>query len=142
MPYQLVLRVYSYFSGESKQTAELKEFFDFVGSDYASALRHVPTRWVTLGSALERCLCNHDALKAYFQSTENCPSFLKQFYYYEDDDVISYCILQLYFMHHILDVFQISILKLQANSLTICELYIIFSQEWMINSLVPWLGKE
>lgn len=118
-----VLRVYSYFSGEAKRTAQLKEFFEFVGSEYLKILKHVPTRWISLFAALERCLRNFDALKSYFQSSDTCPKFLEQFFCYEDDDVLPYCVAQLHFAHHILDVFRVATLRLESDSLTVSELY-------------------
>ena len=74
-----VLRIYSYFSGEAKRTAQLKEFFEFVGSEYLQILRHVPTRQLSLFSSLERCLRNFDALKSYSSLVILVLNFLSSF---------------------------------------------------------------
>lgn len=64
----LVLKVYAEFSSSSKKNEQLKQFCEFVGCEYSSILRHVPTRFLSLYPAVDRLLKNWPALKSYFLS--------------------------------------------------------------------------
>jgi len=66
--------VYSHFSISANRRVELQDFFDFLDLQYNDLLRHVPTRWLSLGPAIERLLKSWPAVISYFQSMgEECP---------------------------------------------------------------------
>lgn len=77
----LVLKIYAEFSSSAKNNDKLKEFCKFVGEDYCTILRHVPTRFLSLYPAVDRLLTNWTALKSYFLSKgKKCSLFTIKFY--------------------------------------------------------------
>jgi len=70
----IVTAVYSHFSISANRRVELKEFFEFVDLEYHDLLRHVSTRWLSLGPAIQRLLQSWPALISYFRSLgQECP---------------------------------------------------------------------
>uniref|UniRef100_H3AQW2 DUF4371 domain-containing protein n=1 Tax=Latimeria chalumnae TaxID=7897 RepID=H3AQW2_LATCH len=64
----LVIKVVNDFLSSAKRLEALKDCFDFVEQEYCSLLWHVPTRWLSLLSAIDRLLKTWKSLKAYFLS--------------------------------------------------------------------------
>lgn len=62
----LVLKIYNEFSTSSKRYDQLKEYCKFLETEYKKLLKHIPIRWLTLYTALDRLLLNWTAVKMYF----------------------------------------------------------------------------
>jgi len=58
----IVLKIYGHFSVSAKRRDNLKEFHDFVKTEFKEILRHVPTRWLSLQPCIERILLSWKAL--------------------------------------------------------------------------------
>ena len=58
--------IYYYLKHSSKRQTELKEIQDMCGTQNLKVLKHVPTRWLSLGQCLSRLLILRDPLKRYF----------------------------------------------------------------------------
>lgn len=89
----VVLKIYSHFSSSSLRRENLKEFVEFVNLEYQEILKHVPTRWLSLGPAIERILKFYPALISYFISIgDECPLIIKKLLGINEDetDVQSY----------------------------------------------------
>nr|XP_005313440.1 uncharacterized protein LOC101943458 isoform X1 [Chrysemys picta bellii]XP_005313442.1 uncharacterized protein LOC101943458 isoform X1 [Chrysemys picta bellii] len=131
----LVIKVFSEFSSSAKNISELKEFFDFLETEYSEILRHVPTRFVTLFTAVDRLLKHWPALKSYFvnkgEEKVSCAiwAFLsEQEDAVSDDDIITLPELYIYFVHNILSQFNNTIKVLESDFIQVTELYGIFNR--------------
>lgn len=122
----LVLKVYSEFSAFAKRTAQLKEFFDFAHLEYKSILRHVPTRWLSLLPALDRLLLNWPVLREYFlnEGENDCAEIIWKAFKDENCLALCYC----YFIHNIMQIFDIYIKKLESDYITCAELHTIMTE--------------
>ncbi len=68
-----LFKIYSYFSIYTVRNEELKEFCDFVDTEYKVLLSHSKTLWLSLFPCVDRILKMFDALKSYFLSIEKPP---------------------------------------------------------------------
>lgn len=101
----IVLKTYNEFSSSSKKTEAFKEFHEFCEMEYEDLLRHVPTRWLSLTSAVNRILKHFVPLKSYFQSQNRCPPIISKFF--SSDLAEAY----LGFFCHIGQLFLVNIVK-------------------------------
>ncbi|XP_043381024.1 uncharacterized protein LOC114021903 isoform X1 [Chelonia mydas] len=131
----LVIKVFSEFSSSAKNVSELKEFFDFLETDYSEILRHVPTHFLTLFTAVDRLLKHWPALKSYFvkkgEEKVSCAiwAFLsEQEDAVSDDDIITLPELYVYFVHNILSQFNNTIKVLESDYVQVTELYGVFNR--------------
>ncbi|KAI4466368.1 hat family dimerization domaincontaining protein-related [Holotrichia oblita] len=118
--------------GNAKNVANLKECFQFVQQEYHQVLRHIPVRWLSLFQALDRLLLNWNAIKAYFlqQGAENCDRIIWKFVGDQEDqlsDQPTFAECYIYFVHHVLFIFQSSIKTLEQSHLVITDVYEIMS---------------
>lgn len=83
-----VLKVYSECSCSAKKVETLKEFFEFISTQYKGIPRHVPTRWLSLLPAVQRILECWPALKSYFLSLgeNDCPHIVWKFMCRDGED--------------------------------------------------------
>ncbi|KAI4457230.1 hat family dimerization domaincontaining protein-related [Holotrichia oblita] len=128
----LVLKVFNSFNCSAKNVANLKECFQFVQQEYHQVLRHIPVRWLSLFQALDRLLLNWNAIKAYFlqQGAENCDRIIWKFVGDQEDqlsDQPTFAECYIYFVHHVLFIFQSSIKTLEQSHLVITDVYEIMS---------------
>jgi hypothetical protein len=131
----IVTAVYSHFSISANRRTELQEFFNFVDLEYHDMLRHVSTRWLSLGPAIERLLQSWPALISYFKSIgADCPKRLSKAIGLhtdneeEDGDVkLNVTKAGLYFARNLCNVFQQAVLALEGDDVTFCELFPIMS---------------
>lgn len=120
----------------------LKEFCEFANIEYKRVLSHGNTRFLSLLPAIERILLLFDALKSYFMTIENCPAVLLAFF----EDPVSELFLK--FVHGTVQMFQISILKLESDYVTaseateVYEELIIKLEERKANNFIPFAAKQ
>ncbi|XP_073206492.1 uncharacterized protein [Lepidochelys kempii] len=131
----LVINVFSEFSSSEKNISELKEFFDFMGTEYSEILPHIATRFLTLFTAVDRLLKNWPALKSYFVSKgeENvCRAiwaFLsEQEHAVSNDETLTLPELYIYFVHNIMSQFNNTIKVLESDYVQVTELYTKFNK--------------
>ena len=120
----IVMKLYNHFHIFSIRVAELIEFSEFVGVTYRNLLSFSKTRWLSLLPAIERILKMFEPLKSYFlsQSNSKCPAILKSFF----SDPINECYLLL--IHSQMSVFQHSILSIEKENNSICEVLAVLSK--------------
>ena len=114
-----VLKVYSFFNGQTKRSVALQEFCAFVEVEYLKPLRHSPIRWLTLKPAIERLLELWPALKSMFDSEERLPRIIREFV----NSPKSLC--TGYFLVSILNDFTEATLELEVNRLLQLKLGIL-----------------
>nr|XP_032636485.1 uncharacterized protein LOC116824950 isoform X1 [Chelonoidis abingdonii] len=130
----LVIKVFSEFSSCANNISELKEFLDFMETEYSEILCHVPTRFLTLFTAVDRLLKNWPALKSYFVSkgeeTVSCAIwvFLSEQEDTVSDDDITLPELYIYFVHNMMSQFNNTIKVLESDYIQVTELYTIFNK--------------
>lgn len=111
----LVMKLFNHFSIYTVRVNTLKEFCDFVSVSYQDLLHHSKTRWLSIFPAVERVLSLFEPLQSYFLSIENCPKYLKSFF--ENPLARAY----LHFLQSLSHTFQISILKIEQESVSVIE---------------------
>lgn len=133
----LVLKIYSEFSSSAKRVAELKEFFEFMDTEYVQLLGHVSVRFLTLLPALDRILASWDVLKSYFQSAgqENVSQLVWKFVASEKegdslssdkDKCSSLPEFYIYFAHSILSILTTALKRLESEYIQPTEVYNVF----------------
>lgn len=125
----IVTCVYSHFSISANRRIKLKEFFDFVDIEYHELLRHVPTRWLSLGPAIDRLLQSWAAVVSYFVSLgEDCPKRVAKHLSINCDDhdcdSLQTRIVKAYllFVQNLCNVFENSVKKIEKDDFTLAEL--------------------
>jgi hypothetical protein len=131
----VITSVYSHFSVSANRRIKLVEFFDFVDVEYHELLRHVPTRWLSLGPAIDRLLDSWNPVVSYFVSLgDECPKRIKDKLGIRDDDHDCYGTgvqrtkAYLYFAQNLCSVFETAVKLIEKNDFTLCELYPIMEQ--------------
>jgi len=124
----LVLKVFNEFSMSSKRVDELKECFEFVQQDYHNVLRHIPVRWLSLFNAVDRLILNWNAIKTYFikKGKNECDKIIWTFIEDQKNELSEQLTLRecyIWFVHHVLSIFQKHILILEKNNLNAPEVY-------------------
>lgn len=75
-----IAKIYLYFKSYTVRVESLKEFCQFVDTDFQMILGYAQTRWLALLPAVERVLYMFLPLKSYFQSQDRCPVFIQEFF--------------------------------------------------------------
>jgi hypothetical protein len=130
-----VTAVYSHFSISANRRVELQDFFNFVDLEYHGIMRHVSTRWLSLGPAIDRLLLSWPALISYFKSLGNdCPKRISKALGLhseneEDDGDVRLSVTKagLYFALNLCKVFEQIVLALEGYGVSYCELFPIMS---------------
>ena len=65
---EMVVDLYYWFDKSTKRKASLAGYCSFCDTSYREIVKHVNTRWLSLGRAIERVLQQYEALKSYFKS--------------------------------------------------------------------------
>ena len=64
----VIIDLYYHFEKSVKRKAELREYMEFTEVEVRKVLKHVSTRWLSLGKSVTRTLQQWDGLKPYFLS--------------------------------------------------------------------------
>ncbi|XP_035985951.1 uncharacterized protein LOC118559371 [Fundulus heteroclitus] len=123
----VVNKTFSHFSSSAKRIEELKSIHTFVETEYQSLLRHVPTRWLSLWPAVKRLHDSWAPIKTYFLSLgeDECPKSLWRLFKDDQDGEGNPLDLQVYlsFLSNALKNFYDTVLVLEREDGTVCELY-------------------
>lgn len=138
----IVVKVYKFFFQYTVRVAALKEFCEFANVEYKRVLSHGNTRFLSLMPAVERILYLFDGLKSYFLDLENCPALILTFF----KDPVN----ELYFkfVHGSLQMFQLSILKLESDHITASEAAQVYGElvvkleERKATNFIPFAAKQ
>ena len=65
---EVLIDIYNHFDKSVKRKEGLREYLEFTGEAVRKVLKHVTTRWLSLGKCLERLLHMWSGLKSYFLS--------------------------------------------------------------------------
>ncbi|CAM2723326.1 unnamed protein product [Rotaria socialis] len=126
----ILCKLYSYFSRSAKRIESLKEYFEFVQTEFSVLLQHIRTRWLSLLRSIERLLENFEPLKLFFlnqQTSTDAQRLLQSFF----NDIQNLCIL--YFLQNILFEIQKAELQLQRSYTTAVDLHFIITN--LLNKL-------
>lgn len=128
----LVIKVFNEFSISAKRITELKDCFEFVQQDFHNVLRHISVRWLSLYTAVDRLILNWSAIKIYFlkKGKNNCDRIIWKFIKDQVDGLSKQLTLSecyIWFVHHILSVFQKSILMLEKKNLNATDVFDIMN---------------
>ena len=63
-----VIDLYYHFRRSVKRKSQLRDYMDFNNNEVRKIIKHVSTRWLSLGKCLERTLMQWDSLDSYFIS--------------------------------------------------------------------------
>jgi hypothetical protein len=63
-----LLDIYYYLKHSAKRLSELHELQELCGTERLKVLKHVPTRWLSLGKCIDRLLVLREPLKRYFNA--------------------------------------------------------------------------
>ena len=66
-PADLLTDIYFYFNKRSLRSARFSSLQDFHNKEQLKMLKHVSTRWLSIGKCLERLLTNWEPLKSFFK---------------------------------------------------------------------------
>jgi len=117
----LVTAVYGHFSISANRRVELQEFFTFLDMEFQEIIRHVSTRWLSLGPAIERLLQSWPAIVLYFKSLgEDCPVRLRKLLGLQvdiDDGDLQLKVTEMYlcFVQNLCCVFEKTVLVLEKK---------------------------
>ena len=111
----VIVKLFTYFSIYTVRTERLKDFCDFVGTEYHGLMSHSRTRWLSLYPAVTRVIEMFDALKAFFLSEEKAPATLLAFF----KSVLSEAYLWL--IHGQLSIFRNQTLKIEGEKKSVIE---------------------
>jgi hypothetical protein len=124
------------------RVTKLKQFCEFVETDFKKVLFHSSTRFLGLLPAIERIVAIFDRLKPYFLSSDKCPKLLFDFFFNLEIE------LYLKFLYGTLQLFNNVVLKLEVNSITATEAFQTYSQlicqlqERKTHKFIPSSAKE
>lgn len=127
----IITSVYSHFSVSAVRREELQEFFTFVDLEYHELMRHVATRWLSLGPAINRMLQCWPAVVSYFRSLgEDCPKRIAKCLGLPSDNdnddggvKLSISRAYLHFVLNLCTLFEKCVLALEDDTVTVCELF-------------------
>lgn len=126
-----ITSIYGHFSVSANRRTDLQEFFEFVDLEYHDLLRHVTTRWLSLGPAIKRLLESWPAILSYFRSMgSECPKRIAKCLGLpadneEDDGGIKVNVAKAYlcFILNLCRVFEQTILTLENDTVTVCDVF-------------------
>ena len=76
----MILKIYSYFRDYTVRNTKLKEFCEFLDTEYRQLLGYSSTRWLALATAVRRLLDMFPALQGYFKSQSKVPKAIVDFF--------------------------------------------------------------
>lgn len=128
----VVLKIYGHFSSSASRRENLKSFFDFARVDWEELVKHVPTRWLSLGPAIDKILKLYPAISYFISIGDECPKVLQKLLSINADtdteqDNYLYTKIYIYltFCANVVQIFQQTSKRLQNMDTSATELYAI-----------------
>jgi hypothetical protein len=112
-----VVKIYSYFYLYTVRVESLKEFCQFVDTEYQQLLGYSRTRWLALVPAVGRLIDMFVPLKSYFESQEKCPTVIQQFFLNPLAQV------WLHFAHSQAETFHSTVIQMEGQKVTAVQVY-------------------
>ncbi|XP_053255097.1 uncharacterized protein LOC128418927 [Podarcis raffonei] len=111
----IIFKIYQYFHIYTVQTEQLKEYCEFVDTEYKKLLSHSKTRWLSLFPGVNRLIRVFPAVKAFILSQNNPPTVLKRFFEHAFSEV--------YLLHlqSLMSMFHSYILELERENNSVVE---------------------
>lgn len=95
-----MFKIYQYFHIYTVRTENLKEYCDFVDTEYRRMLSHSKSRWLSLFLGIESMLQMFPALKASFLSQQKPPIVIKKFFENDFSEIYLWHMLSLMSVFH------------------------------------------
>lgn len=118
----LILKISSHFSKSAKRRANLQLQFQANEMQWEEIVKHVATRFLSLGPAVERIIKIWPALKSHFlESRDECPRLLQNIITSEEEE--SKTLAYLAFLHNVMFSIETTMKKIESDSLSIVEMH-------------------
>lgn len=118
----LILKISSHFSKSAKRRANLQLQFQANEMQWEEIVKHVATRFLSLGPAVERIIKIWPALKSYFlESRDECPRLLENIITSEEEETKTLAYLA--FLHNVMFSIETTMKKIESDSLSIVEMH-------------------
>lgn len=111
----IAVKIFKHFYIYTVRVEKLKSFADFVNCEYKKILSFSKTRFLNMMPAIERILQMYEPLKSYFQSIDNCPTIIKQFFNNPVSEV------WMWFVHNVASQFHEGITNIEGNKVSATE---------------------
>lgn len=111
----IIVKVFSHFYIYTVRTERLKEFCDYVGTEYMNVMCHSKTRWLSLFPAVERVIRLFEPLREFFLNEDNAPKILVQFFSNPLSEAY------LWFIHSQLSTLQRGIKEIEGSTKSVIE---------------------
>lgn len=93
-----VLKIYAHFSVSASRRKDLKEFVLYAELEWQELVKNCPTRWLSIGSAIQKILKFYPALIPYFISLgEDCSKQIKKLLFIREDEYLLTFLCQCYY---------------------------------------------
>ncbi|KAK4881503.1 hypothetical protein RN001_004822 [Aquatica leii] len=118
----LILKICSHFSRSAKRRADLKLQFEANEMQWEEIIKHVATRFLSLGPAAERVLKIWPAIKLHFLEFRNeCPRLLEKIITSEEEEKKTLAYLS--FLHNVMFSVEATMKKIESDSLSVVEMH-------------------
>lgn len=119
----LLLKMSGHFSKSAKRRADLMENFESLEMQWEEIVKHVVTRFLSLGPAVERILKIWPALKSHFQDEENeYPASIESIFISEEEE--NRTLAYFSFLHNVMFSLESTMKKLESDTLTVVEMHV------------------
>ncbi|XP_032991851.1 uncharacterized protein LOC117038958 [Lacerta agilis] len=111
----IIFKIYQYFHIYRVQTEQLKEYCEFVDTEYKKLLSHSKTRWLSSFPGITRLLHVFPAVRAFFLSQNKPPTVLQEFFEHELSEA--------YLLHlqSLMSMFHSYVLELERENNSVVE---------------------
>lgn len=118
----LILKIFGHFSRSAKRRADLELQFEEKEMQWEEIMKHVTTRFLSLGPAVERIIKIWPALKSHFLEFRNeCPRSIEKIITNEDEEKKTLAYLS--FVHNFMFSLEVTMKKIESDTLSVVEMH-------------------